>query len=97
MSHKEQAKQFYKSTAWQKCRQSYIYKVHGLCERCDRAGTIVHHKEYITVNNINDPQITLNHDNLELLCHDCHNKEHFSKSATRDDVMFNESGELIPK
>lgn len=41
-------------------------------------GYIVHHKCYIDANNIYDTSITLNFDNLELLCIDCHNKEHFA-------------------
>ena len=44
----------------------------------DSLGYIVHHKCYIDANNIYDTSITLNFDNLELLCMDCHNKEHFA-------------------
>lgn len=39
-------------------------------------GDQVHHKKHLTPKNINDPEITLNWDNLELLCLDCHRKEH---------------------
>ncbi|GMR70641.1 hypothetical protein NUITMVRA1_13180 [Aerococcus viridans] len=100
---KEYAVAFYKSTAWKKCRAGYIKSVHGWCERClikkkYKKGYIVHHKIYITPDNINNPDITLNWDNLEYLCHDCHNTEHFSKySATREDVTFDELGNLIEK
>ena len=55
----------------------------------DSHGYIVHHKSYIDMNNIYNPDITINFDNLELLCIDCHNKEHFSNN------MFNADGELI--
>lgn len=80
----EQQRAFYKSKAWQRCRSEYISKVGGLCERCYakgivRPGYIVHHKEYISLDNINDPSILLNHDNLEYLCFDCHQHEHFPK------------------
>ena len=34
------AKKFYRSKAWQQCRESYISKVHGLCERCQSKGKI---------------------------------------------------------
>ena len=79
----EQQKAFYKSKAWQRCRSEYISKVGGLCERClargiVRPGYIVHHKEYISLDNIHDPSVLLNHDNLEYLCMDCHNNEHFA-------------------
>lgn len=41
-------------------------------------GEIVHHKNYITTSNIYEPEITINFNNLELLCLDCHNKEHIA-------------------
>ena len=94
---KEYAKAFYNSAAWIKCKNSYIKSVHGLCERCGEPGYIVHHKKHITQSNINDPNITFNHDNLEYLCLDCHNKEHgIKKSFTKDGFKFNERGELVP-
>lgn len=78
---KDYAETFYKSKAWQKCRESYAASVGGLCERCKangiiKPGEIVHHKKHITPNNINDPNITLNYNNLELLCRDCHGEKH---------------------
>ena len=81
---KEFSKAFYKSRAWLKCRDSYIKSVGGLCERCLANGLIVpgyivHHKCYLTPENIKDPSVTLNFDNLEYLCVDCHNKEHFKE------------------
>ena len=93
---KPYARKFYKSTAWAKCRQAYIKSKYGLCERCADAGKIVHHKKYITPENIHDPNITLNHANLELLCQECHNKEHFGASGvTVDGVMFDSNGDLV--
>lgn len=79
---KDYAKTFYKSAAWLHCRDGYIKSVGGLCERCLSKGLIVpgyivHHKCYLTPNNILDPDVSLNWNNLEYLCHDCHNKEHF--------------------
>ena len=95
---REFAKSFYRSSAWRKCRQSYFNSQHGLCERCEQPGLIVHHKIYISPDNINDVSVTLNHDNLELLCQDCHNKEHFKNNEPlRDDVMFDNEGNLIKR
>lgn len=94
---------FYKSTRWKKCRQGYIQSVGGLCERClkkgiVRKGYIVHHKQYVTEENITDPDVTLNWANLEYLCHECHNHEHFGESkTTREDVQFDSNGNLIKK
>lgn len=96
LEHTAEAKRFYKSTAWKKCRESYINRVHGLCERCGKPGKIVHHKTYIDSYNINNPNITLNHSNLEYLCQDCHNREHFEKySPVREGFMFDDEGNLI--
>lgn len=93
----EQQRAFYKSKTWQRCRAAYISKVGGLCERCFargivRPGYIVHHKEYISLDNINDPAVLLNHDNLEYLCMDCHNNEHF---ANQKRYIVRESGEIV--
>jgi len=75
---------FYKSTAWKKCRAEYIKKCGGLCERCYAQGLIVpgyivHHKIHLNADNYQDPSIALNFDNLEYLCFDCHQSEHFKK------------------
>lgn len=94
--HKHFAKQFYDSKAWKKCRESYISKVHGVCEWCGNPGYIVDHIIELTPENISDPNITLNHDNLQYLCLSCHNTKTFKKhKAIRDDVMFNHDGELV--
>ncbi|WML38694.1 HNH endonuclease [Neobacillus sp. OS1-2] len=95
---KDYAKKFYKSKAWKKCRTSYFASKYGLCERCAGPGKIVHHVKYITPENITDPNITLNHGNLELLCQDCHNKEHHERyNATAYGLMFDINGDLVRK
>ena len=80
MSAGNQAK-FYKTAAWVNCRKAYLAKVGGLCERCLAKGLIVpaeiiHHKIRLNENNITDPSVTLNFDNLEALCRLCHGEEH---------------------
>lgn len=89
---------FYKTTAWKKCRKAYISKCGGLCERCLEKGLyvpgyIVHHKIHLNSDNVNDPDIALSFDNLEYLCKDCHNKEHFEKNNKR--YSINTNGEVI--
>lgn len=96
---KEYAKDFYQSAAWKRARQTVIKRANGLCERCMAAGqfvpgVIVHHKEYITPGNIHDASVTLNLDNLELVCEDCHNKEHKTKPNGR--YRFGSDGKLLP-
>lgn len=81
---------FYQSQEWKKCRRAFILSRYGLCERCGNPGTYVHHKDYINVSNVDDTNITLNWDNLELLCHDCHNQEHFSQV----NYFFDNNGNL---
>ena len=98
---KEYAKKFYKSKAWQKCRASFIAKRKktdgGICEHCkNQLGYIVDHIKEISPLNINDPEITLNHKNLQYLCLECHNIKTFSKhSALREGFAFDENGDLI--
>lgn len=75
---------FYKTTAWQECRDAYASSVGGLCERCYAKGRIVpgeivHHKIYLDPKKIHDPEVALNWDNLELLCRSCHGAEHSKK------------------
>ena len=78
---KPYAETFYKGKLWQDCRNAYAKSKGGLCERClakgiYKAGEIVHHKVHLGPENINDPSITLDWNNLELLCRDCHAQEH---------------------
>ena len=82
---------FYKSTAWMKCARAYKKEKGGLCERCladglIRPGEEVHHKIRLTPENLSDPAIALNWDNLELLCKDCHIKEHRGKRWRADEM-----------
>ena len=80
---KDFAVKFYKSKRWQATRNAYLRSVGGLCERCLKQGlykpaVIVHHKVYITPENIDDPSVTLSFQNLEAVCRDCHELEHYS-------------------
>ena len=45
---------------------------------------------------MDDPNITLNHDNLMFLCLDCHNAIHIKGSVTRDNLKFNSDGDIVP-
>lgn len=97
---KEYALSFYRSKAWNDCRDGYIKSINGLCERCLlkgqlSPGKVVHHKTYITPQNVNEPEITLGWDNLEYLCQDCHTKEHHVEGATGEGLVFNDQGELV--
>lgn len=79
---------FYSSHVWERCRKAYAQKM-IYCERCLKAGRVVpgehvHHKVRLTPENIRDPSITLNFDNLELLCVQCHLEEHAKRRYRAD-------------
>jgi len=91
---------FYHTSAWLKCREAYAAQAGGLCERCAskgivKPGEIVHHKEWISEQNITDPEVLLSFENLEMLCLDCHNREHYGSSDRRYEV--DSSGKIIFK
>lgn len=95
---REFAKAFYNSRLWRKCRKGYIaFRVSvdgGLCETCfERPGKIVHHKKWLTPENINDPEITLSFSNLKYDCMECHNRE---DEDDRTDYYFDKDGQLQP-
>lgn len=92
---KEWAESFYNSKAWIKCRNSFMESKYYVCEICNGIATICHHKEHLTPENINDPNVTLNWDNLQAVCHECHNKIHGNTNITREGLIFNDKGELI--
>lgn len=69
------------------CRKDYLdlaqackIKSGGVCAKCggvfDISELRPHHKVELTLDNIDDVNITLNPDNIEVLCHDCHNAVH---------------------
>lgn len=86
--------EFYNSTTWKKTRNAYYKAKFGMCEQCGSCNgkMIVHHKTWINANNVTDTNITLNWDNLMLLCLDCHNKIHFKET---DKWEFDEEGNLV--
>ena len=95
---KEFAKVFYHSKAWQKCRAFFIAERitidGGMCEHCkERPGYIVDHIEELNSTNIDNPDVTLNHNNFQYLCLSCHNKKTFRKKFVGE---FDEDGQLIP-
>lgn len=74
---REFAKKFYKSKEWKECREYIFERDKGLCQECLKKGKAVpgeevHHIKWLKPSNINDPYVTLNPYNLELVCRDCH-------------------------
>jgi len=83
------ASAFYHSWAWRRCRDGYMAAGHMLCERCLAKGIIrkgdeVHHRIHLTPENMHNPDIALNWNNLETLCKECHEEEHGKKCWRAD-------------
>lgn len=99
----EFSRAFYNSKRWLDCRKAYIGKRMlidgGLCERCHGdSGYILHHKIVLNESNVGDPSISLNHDNLEFVCKNCHEREHFELNHnTFAPAQFDENGQIIPE
>ena len=65
---KDYARAFYDSPAWRRTREAYLQSKHYICEDCGGAASVVHHITYIKPWNVNNPEITLNWDNLKAVC-----------------------------
>lgn len=73
---------FYTSAEWKKLAATARVEQHNECQRCKKKGyyspcDIVHHKKYVK----DYPQLALSIDNLECLCHNCHEEEHKKKKS----------------
>lgn len=78
---KQYAERFYKGREWHRVRALVWARDRGLCQRCLKKGILkegdtVHHIDPLTPENINDPAVSLNPENLETLCRDCHAAVH---------------------
>lgn len=102
------ARQFYNSAAWKRTRDAYFNHQYGICELCGQPGEEVHHKTFLTPDNIYHPDITLGWDNLQLLCRPCHNAVHEKaydmaraknrkNPGTMNGLTFDEDGNLVEK
>lgn len=95
-SEYDKIRKFYKSDRWKIARAIRIVAASGLCEKCGAIGTEVHHKVHLTPENVDDPNVSINQDNLILLCKDCHNKEHERFTDTKD-YCFDSDGNMVKK
>jgi len=90
--------EFYHSTAWKRLSRTFLLSKNYICERCGKPAEIAHHRRYLNAENVLNPDISLNPDNLEALCLDCHNTEHFGQGgATAAGLAFDQHGDLIQK
>ena len=97
---------FYASWEWRRCREDFIKSRGGLCERCLAKGIVnagtkeiplqVHHKDKLTADNVTDPAVALNWDNLELLCKRCHDEQHAAKMQRRWSISPDGAVDIAP-
>lgn len=75
------AEKLYNSEAWHKVRELAMIRDKGLCqcEGCCRPAEEVHHIVELTPENVDDPEVALNLDNLISVCKDCHFRIHREK------------------
>lgn len=74
-------KGFYKTKVWQDTREYIMSRDARLCQDCLKKGRIttaeeVHHIIELTPENMTDPDIALNENNLISLCRECHKARH---------------------
>lgn len=94
---REFSKRFYNSKAWNDLARLIREQRHYICDRCGKPGaTQVHHIIELTPDNINDPNVSLNPRNLQLLCHDCHNAIHgrFKEAGGRS-YTYDSTGHVV--
>jgi len=90
------AKAFYEGRQWKQCRCAFMKSNNYICDRCGGLATIVHHKTHITVENIHNQDVTLNWNNLQPLCIECHNAVHGNAgTATAEGISFDTNGNVV--
>lgn len=92
-------KWFYNSKQWKYAREQALHRDHFTCSYCGARATEVHHLEELNETNVHDVTISLNLDNLQSLCHDCHSmitmQEHGIKGIDCEmNYYFDEEGNL---
>jgi 5-methylcytosine-specific restriction endonuclease McrA len=97
------AKSFYNSKEWEQVRNAVLMRDCYLCTKCGKPAAEVHHIIHLSPKNIDDPNITMNMDNLTSLCKDCHFEEHRGEHGkgrvTKEQMAaryeFDENGYLV--
>lgn len=106
---REFSKPFYNSKEWEQVRAFVLIRDRYICQKCGRPAQEVHHKIHLSPENIYDPKVSLNPDNLISLCKDCHFNEHkkdketgkrkkhgLSEGDCAEGYHFDASGQLVP-
>lgn len=72
---------FYSTDEWKDFRKNIITERGNKCTECGKDILIdkqlhVHHIKELTQDNVNDYMVSMNPDNVRIVCHECHNKIH---------------------
>lgn len=102
---------FYNSKRWRNLERIIYERDEGKCQMCGehvemifittkhggyyRIHGAVDHIVELNETNINNPEIAYGENNLQLLCHDCHNTKTFKKPRTAQGLRFDENGDLV--
>ena len=90
--------EFYHKKQWRQLSKVFLLSKNYICERCGKPAVIAHHRKHLNAGNIDNAEISLNPDNLEALCMDCHNAEHFGNGgATARGLAFDGDGNLYER
>ena len=73
--------EFYTSRQWSEFRRRLVLERGSVCEHCGQPimnsfDLILHHKIFLTEENVNDYEISLNSENIQIVHHKCHNEIH---------------------
>lgn len=94
--YRQRAQRFYNSPPWRRVRDRVMAEHGYICAHCGGAAQVVDHIIELDATNIDNPEIALNHENCQPLCHDCHNRKTFRKHhPIADGLAFNSDGELV--
>ncbi len=92
-------KWFYDSAAWKSTRRAALLRDRYRCQICGGRATEVHHLTELSEKNVHDKCISLNLDNLQSLCHDCHTsitkEEHGRAGAIGVKYVFDADGRPV--
>ena len=82
------ARRFYGTQEWKKLRKYVWSRDGGLCQDCLKKGLYtpaeeVHHIIELSPETIDNPEISMNPENLICLCRECHHRRHNPQSWKR--------------
>ena len=96
MAKTERLQKFYNSLLWQKARDYKMASAGYLCEVCGGVGEIVHHKVPLTEANMHNSKISIDNQNLQLVCRSCHKRIHDELDGKGGRMRFDDNGDLLP-